>query len=575
MKKLKLFVMSLCAMFVAVLGVNATALDSCDDATAKAKVGNSCYADLQEAITSANANDTVYVLKDVNISSGTSLSIVNKNITLDLGTHELTFSNTAVNGLLVNGSTVTVKNGKIVQNCEGNRGNGTTPIAVYVLTSSDVTLENIEVIDDEYSAVVMYPSNQTTLVSATVTVKEDAIIRSADGHAITGVGYGNKTANVYGTLVSGNEYAAINGAWNANDPLDINIKEGAQVTGGVLQMSGGKVVIEGTVTNSVGSAVVITNGELEVKEGAVVKSTAPYDGNWQVTADHQVFDDGSAIFVEPTAAVDVKITGGEITSDNGYAISAPATNNDNANLEISIEAGNFESAKGGINIHEVESVEREAFISAGAVFLKNGESDESVLSYTDGLDISESGVIGTIYDIELGESENGTVEYPSNAAVGEDVEVTITPDEGYEIAEMTVLDENGEELPFETTETGLIFTMPEGAVTISVKFTKVDLGKADTTELEKAIAEAEKYLDDKKYDAKQVEALKKLIEEAKGLLESTDQTKVDEMVKVLADATTKVANTGDNIMSVIATGMISLAVIAGGIVLVRKNKFNN
>ena len=53
-----------------------------------------------------------------------------------------------------------------------------------------------------------------------------------------------------------------------------------------------------------------------------------------------------------------------------------------------------------------------------------------------------------------------------------------------------------------------------------------------------------------------------------------EQGTIDAMVKALTDATTKVANTGDNIMSVVATSIASLALIAGGFVLVRKNKFN-
>ncbi len=181
------------------------------------------------------------------------------------------------------------------------------------------------------------------------------------------------------------------------------------------------------------------------------------------------------------------------------------------------------------------------------------------------------------HEVVVETDSNGEVEvYPENALEGKEVVLTVKPNEGYELATLTVTYLDGEEeKTVEVTDDK--FVMPANDVKVVATFKKIEVEKADTTELEKAIAEAEKYLDDKKYDAKEVEALRKIIEEAKSLIgaDKEGQDTVDGMVDVLKDAMTKVANTGDNIVSVVVTGMVSLAVIAGGIVLIRKNKANN
>jgi hypothetical protein len=74
--------------------------------------------------------------------------------------------------------------------------------------------------------------------------------------------------------------------------------------------------------------------------------------------------------------------------------------------------------------------------------------------------------IPTLYAITIAEMENGSVEAsPEEAAAGETVTLTITPADGYELDELTVM--NGET---PVTVTDKTFVMPDAAVTVSATF---------------------------------------------------------------------------------------------------------
>ncbi len=71
------------------------------------------------------------------------------------------------------------------------------------------------------------------------------------------------------------------------------------------------------------------------------------------------------------------------------------------------------------------------------------------------------------YTVTAAEAENGTVAVsPASAAAGESVTVTAEPDEGYELASLTVTDAEGNEIAV----TDGVFTMPASAVTVTAVF---------------------------------------------------------------------------------------------------------
>ena len=92
------------------MSVSTAKIAKADDTTAVAKIGETKYAKLSDAVTAAAEGDTVTLLADASEDV-----VVDKNITLDLGGKTLTGTNSGKATVSIqNGATTTVKNGSIV-----------------------------------------------------------------------------------------------------------------------------------------------------------------------------------------------------------------------------------------------------------------------------------------------------------------------------------------------------------------------------------------------------------------------------------------------------------------------------
>ena len=75
------------------------------------------------------------------------------------------------------------------------------------------------------------------------------------------------------------------------------------------------------------------------------------------------------------------------------------------------------------------------------------------------------------YTVSADKSENGTVSIsPKSAAKGDTVNVTVTPDKGYVLETLTVLDKNGKEITLTEKNGKYTFTMPAGKVEVKATF---------------------------------------------------------------------------------------------------------
>ena len=81
----------------------------------------------------------------------------------------------------------------------------------------------------------------------------------------------------------------------------------------------------------------------------------------------------------------------------------------------------------------------------------------------------------TTYAVTTPDAENGTVRVsPSRASRGTTVTITVTPDEGYELESLTVLDSRDNEIPLTDKGDGkYTFTMPAGRVTVEASFAEI------------------------------------------------------------------------------------------------------
>ena len=86
-----------------------------------------------------------------------------------------------------------------------------------------------------------------------------------------------------------------------------------------------------------------------------------------------------------------------------------------------------------------------------------------------------SGGGSTTYAVTAPDVENGTVRVsPSRASRGTTVTITVTPDEGYELESLTVLDSRDNEIALTDKGDGkYTFTMPSGRVTVEASFAEI------------------------------------------------------------------------------------------------------
>ena len=75
------------------------------------------------------------------------------------------------------------------------------------------------------------------------------------------------------------------------------------------------------------------------------------------------------------------------------------------------------------------------------------------------------------YSVTVGKTENGSISVsPKSASKGDTVTITVTPDKGYVLETLTVLDKNGKEIKLTEKNGKYTFTMPAGKVEVKATF---------------------------------------------------------------------------------------------------------
>ena len=131
-----------------------------------AKVGDTEYATLAEAIGAAQSGETVFLVSDVELTD--TLTVVNKDVTLDVGTFTLTVA-TSGDGISVENATLTlVGEGKYVFDCSASGSDGIYVANTDAGTTSTLNLNgnvDINVSGNVYSAIHAYASAGKAVVN--------------------------------------------------------------------------------------------------------------------------------------------------------------------------------------------------------------------------------------------------------------------------------------------------------------------------------------------------------------------------------------------------------------------------
>ena len=207
--------------------------------TGVAKIGDTKYATLADAIAAANAGDTVTLLTDV-----TEDVVINKNITLDLVGKTLKNTNAGKATISVTGGTVTVKNGTVVG------GTSYYNIEVTKGSNANLTLEEVTATAGNTGSSMIDNWGTMTITSGVYTGGLN-VVKSEEGSVLSITG-GKFTLDyapsngytgvilVYGdTTISGGEFiqnVTTTGKWSHPEVILTGIVEGytaiTKVTGG-------------------------------------------------------------------------------------------------------------------------------------------------------------------------------------------------------------------------------------------------------------------------------------------------------------------------------------------------------
>lgn len=115
-----------------------------------------------------------------------------------------------------------------------------------------------------------------------------------------------------------------------------------------------------------------------------------------------------------------------------------------------------------------------AITASGAAVPATGNYNETITYVPGTLTVSRRPInVGPTYDIDVADSENGSVKASlGNASEGSVITLTVTPDEGYRLGSITVIDENGDDVEVRRSGSEYKFTMPDSDVRVSARFVR-------------------------------------------------------------------------------------------------------
>ena len=431
-------------------------------------VGGKTYETLGAAITAAKAGDTIYVLKDIPEAAGIAVPS-GKNFTIDFGGHAYTLKDpgagsagTESNGFqFLKDSTITLKNGTV------RIAEGTISIKRIIQNYANLTLEDMHFFAEHQADGEDYALsfNNGSIIfkgdTDIVTTSDEAIAfdvckyssypstnvtfdESYTGTINGKIVYDSTVADTHKLTIQGNgTFGAIEAASGAAEAA----KSGIEVTSGHFA----KPVNEDYLADSV-------KAQLE----SASNPEAPYSYYPSLEAAQAAAQPGDTI-------TEVNAT----TGGTKYTVTLDYADGETANSLYTVTEGTkltlptpsrsgytFEGwYDGSSRVSSPYKVMKDVTLTAEWDY--NGSS-------------SSSGSIR--YTVSVEDTDNGSVKVsPTRASKGSTVTVTVKPDEGYELDELTVTDKNGDSVKLTDKGDGkYTFQMPASKVTVEAVFTAVE-----------------------------------------------------------------------------------------------------
>lgn len=389
---------------------------------------------------------------------------------------EVTFSGFALTGEGSGNYTLSAQPASTTANITKANYTGTpNTVTVNVLIKQDAAQTGSVSIDQFFQtipagAVITSVAPASGSVMASVSVADGVVSYSSKANLET-----EGVKDTYSVTIETKNYNDIEATLTfttvAKTPVNIS---GVSVTGAGKTYDGKAVSYTGTPA-------------AKTNDGKTVTVTGTYSYVWQKAAD------GTALASAPKDAGSYKLV---ITLDDPAYIGSAEVSFTIAKAKITITAEDAEAYTGSdmpklsytvTGLATGEKLAKEPSISCAADMKKAGSyviavsgaevpntnNYEESITYVSGtLEVKNRPVnIGPTYDIKVLDSAHGTVKASlGNASEGSTIRLTVTPDEGYSLANLTVRDERGRRIDVAKSGGVYRFVMPAGDVTIEAVF---------------------------------------------------------------------------------------------------------
>lgn len=285
-----------------------------------AQIGTKGYATLQAAADAAKAGQTVTLINDVDLTTGSNLEVHKwLNIVLDMNGHSIKGANADDKNICVSGGKLTLKDSK--ENSTGK---------IYAETPYQ---------DGVYDKPLVEVNNGGEFVMESGHINS---VPAGNHQFVIGAYYNSKVIINGGTIESG--WYAINGSNDEYQSPTITINGGTLVSTSSYAIShpqSGTLTIDNrAVVYGAGGAIDMKRGNLVVKGGIMTSKGKSNTGKWgEGTGDP---DKAALNFCAPYGDVTATITGGTITAA-GDAVLIDAQPTEGKTVSLNIEGGKYSS----------------------------------------------------------------------------------------------------------------------------------------------------------------------------------------------------------------------------------------
>ncbi|MBP3629804.1 MAG: hypothetical protein J6I95_10115 [Anaerotignum sp.] len=386
-----------------------------------------------------------------------------------------------------------------------------------VLDGAEVTLDGADVTVDNGYGVYVRGLGDDSDMKTVLNVESGSITATGDSYAIAGNGiskngvgkYGNTEINISGGEITSDGIAVYHpmyGTLNISDDAVITGTTGVYALDGNINISGG--VITGTGADNSGATE--DNGAAGTGAAVVIETDDAYIGAGNDDTLEPNITGGT--FVGAVLSVETKDEADELDPEkefiSGGTFSSSMLNSGLLKSDLTVQ---LEENSGEAPFSYYESVEdaKNAVTESVGGTITGTENGEEVNETVEPVEPtpdpeptpSKKKSSSKKYDVEIekGDIENGTVKVSSTRVKkGATVTITVTPDAGYELDELMVLDDDGDEVKLTEKGNGkFTFTMPRGGVEIEAKFEKADAAAEEPVEKEKGKTELVLTIDQK------------------------------------------------------------------------------